>query len=257
MFGAEVVAVDGPETAADAGLRLDRRRDRRRRRPRRDLAARRRSPRPATPSAPSELRAPAAARARHHADAASSPGRSPCRPPTRSPTGWSPSTRVTGEQLRARDLLRNATGTASIFNPNPVVQQGSYSGLKDKNDKDYSRLTAAAAAGHARAADEHQGLPQGHLRRRPGERAGKKVCEPRRRLHRPDPLGRRLRGGDGLLPHRPHARLRRQPRAVAAAAPKPQKVFANAIPDDNSFYSSTTTSWCSAPAGSTTARTPT
>ena len=38
---------------------------------------------------------------------------------------------------------------------------------------------------------------------------------------------------------------------------KPQKVLANAIPDDNSFYSPSTHDRVSAPAASTTARTPT
>jgi len=46
-----------------------------------------------------------------------------------------------GAALRARDLLRHATGIANVFNPNPVVTQGSYAGLRDANDKDSPLLT--------------------------------------------------------------------------------------------------------------------
>ena len=44
--------------------------------------------------------------------------------------------------VRVRDLLREATGTASIFDPNPVVAQGSRSGLADNNDADSPAFTA-------------------------------------------------------------------------------------------------------------------
>jgi hypothetical protein len=41
-----------------------------------------------------------------------------------------------GSIVRIGDLLRHATGSALLYVPNPVVQQGSYAGLKDRDDRD-------------------------------------------------------------------------------------------------------------------------
>jgi len=51
-----------------------------------------------------------------------------------------------GEVVRLRDLLREATGSAAIFDPNPVVAQGSRSGLSDSGDADSSTLTSLRTA---------------------------------------------------------------------------------------------------------------
>jgi hypothetical protein len=46
----------------------------------------------------------------------------------------------TGEILRTRDLLHRA-GKGAIYLPNPVVQQGAYTGLRDNRDRDSTLLT--------------------------------------------------------------------------------------------------------------------
>ena len=48
---------------------------------------------------------------------------------------------ASGEVLSVQDVLMRATGQARIFTPNPVVTQGSYTGLTDNGDANSSRLT--------------------------------------------------------------------------------------------------------------------
>jgi hypothetical protein len=48
----------------------------------------------------------------------------------------------TGRVLRSRDLLRTATASATLFDPNPVVTQGGYTGLRDNRDRDSAQLAA-------------------------------------------------------------------------------------------------------------------
>ena len=111
----------------------------------------------------------------------------------------------------------DATGTATLYNPNPVVEQGGYSGLRDRKDKDSPLLTSLRLPVTLPRITSGKGCLLGHLRRRPARQARrKKVCDRGARLHRRDALERPLRGADGLLPHRPHPRLRRQPRALAS-----------------------------------------
>ena len=47
-----------------------------------------------------------------------------------------------GSALGVRDLLERATGTAALFDSNPVVAQGSRTGLTDASDADSPALTA-------------------------------------------------------------------------------------------------------------------
>ena len=137
------------------------------------------------------------------------------------------------------DMLHRSTGSALIYNPNPVVEQGSYSGLKDRNDKTRAAAHQPARAGHARSADDRQRLPGGPVRRAPGwaRRASRSARPAPTSLDHP-PLGQ-IRGGDGLLPHRPHPRLRSTASALSQrCARSHSRCPADAIPDDNSFYSS-------------------
>jgi hypothetical protein len=48
----------------------------------------------------------------------------------------------TGSTISIRDVLRRLTGSAALFDPNPVVTQGSRAGLADNGDADSSALTA-------------------------------------------------------------------------------------------------------------------
>jgi hypothetical protein len=48
----------------------------------------------------------------------------------------------TGSVVGMRDLLRRVSGSAALYDPNPVVAQGSRAGLADANDSDSPALTA-------------------------------------------------------------------------------------------------------------------
>ena len=48
--------------------------------------------------------------------------------------------------LRVRDLIRRATGSAAVFDPNPVARQRSRSGLADAGDADSALLTSLRTA---------------------------------------------------------------------------------------------------------------
>jgi hypothetical protein len=48
----------------------------------------------------------------------------------------------TAKVVRDRDLLRSATGSGAVFDPNPVEEQSSRSGLSDNNDADSAALTS-------------------------------------------------------------------------------------------------------------------
>ena len=47
-----------------------------------------------------------------------------------------------GEKIRTRDVLWRADLSATLFDPNPVVSQGSYSDLLDAKDRDSTLLTS-------------------------------------------------------------------------------------------------------------------
>ena len=90
-----------------------------------------------------------------------------------------------GEKLRARDLLRHATGSASIFDPNPVVEQGSYRRPQGQEGQGLHAAHPAAPAGDARAAHETaRAASRGTYVDVRVDRAGEEGLQARRRLHR-------------------------------------------------------------------------
>ena len=151
-----------------------------------DLAAARRSPRPAPRRGAERLRAPGerAARRRPRQRAARL-ARSRCRRRSRSPTYVVTVDARTRREAPVARHARTRPAAALDLQPEPGRRAGQLLGLKDRNDKDYALLDLAAAPGDARAA---------HERRRAASRAptstsrlgkkGKKVCAPGRRLHR-------------------------------------------------------------------------
>jgi hypothetical protein len=144
----------------------------------------------------------------------------------------------TGEKLSARDLLWNATGTASLYNPNPVVQQGSYQGLKDRNDKDYPQLTQLLLPLTLERLAGTKGCLKGTYVNVRVTARGKKVCEPGANF---TGLTRSANAFEAVMAYFHIDRTRAYVDGLGLSQPlrsKPQKVFANAIPDDNSFYSS-------------------
>jgi hypothetical protein len=146
-----------------------------------------------------------------------------------------------GKKLHSRNILKHATGSAMIFNPNPVVEQGGYSGLKDKNDKDYALLTnLRVAVTLNNIVDNGKGCLKGALvDARVGE-SGKKVCAPGYDF---TDVTRSDDDFEALMAYFHIDRERTYVDSLGLSQPlrqKAQKVFADAIPDDNSFYSSQT-----------------
>ena len=145
-----------------------------------------------------------------------------------------------GERLRSRDTLMRATGAASIFNPNPVVQQGDYSGLKDKRDRDYALLSSLLVPVPLERLKVTNGCLKGlYVDARVTDR-GKKVCSPGANF---SGLTRSSNKFEAVMAYFHIDRTRFYADSLVLSKPlrrKPQKVFANAITDDNSFYSSMT-----------------
>ena len=146
-----------------------------------------------------------------------------------------------GEKVRSKDLLRNATGSAMLYDPNPVVQQGSYSGLKDKNDKDTSLLTSLRVpVTLERIIDNAKGCLKGqYVQALIGDR-GKKACEPGYDF---TDATRSQDKFEAAMAYFHIDRTRFYADSLNLSEPlrqKRQTVFVNAIPDDNSFYSGQT-----------------
>jgi hypothetical protein len=147
-----------------------------------------------------------------------------------------------GDQLRSRDVLKHqqAAGTASIFNPNPVVEQGGYSGLKDNKDKDSALLTSLLLPVTLERLTSTDGCLKGlYVDARLGKK-GKKVCAPGANF---TALTRSDNEFEAVMAYFHIDRTRFYADSLGLSQPlrsKPQKVLADAIPDDNSSYSSIT-----------------
>jgi hypothetical protein len=145
-----------------------------------------------------------------------------------------------GDELHSRDLLKYATGTASIFNPNPVVEQGGYAGLKDRKDKDSALLTSLLRPATLERLSTTDGCLKGqYVEARLGKK-GKKVCSPGADF---TGLTRSDDEFEAVMAYFHIDRTRFYADSLGLSQPlrsKAQKVFADAIADDNSFYSSMT-----------------
>jgi hypothetical protein len=147
-----------------------------------------------------------------------------------------------GERLSARDLLWRTTASATLFDPNPVVTQGSYAGLLDAKDRDSALLTGLRAPVSLPRITSTKGCLVGtYADARLGKRA-KSVCRPSldfTGVTRSDDRFEALMAYFHIDRTRAYVDSLGLSRSLRA---KPQKVRANAIPADNSFYSSLTQS---------------
>jgi hypothetical protein len=143
----------------------------------------------------------------------------------------------TGERLRVRDLAQHVTGVANIFNPNPVVTQNGYPGLKDNKDKDSSKLTALRVPVTLERLTDTKGCLRGqYVDARLGQK-GTKVCAAGSDF---SDVTRSKSNFEAVMAYFHIDRQRFYADSLGLSQPlrsKPQKVYANAIPDDNSFYS--------------------
>lgn len=153
---------------------------------------------------------------------------------------------TSGAVLSTRNLLQDATGSAKVFTPNPVVWNNGYSGIgttrsADHNDHDTAKLTSLRQ--HVDLFDLKSGqhcLVGTFVEARVGKGKGKSVCksslnwnsvtrsndkfEALEAYSQIDQVASYYKGGLGFT-------------GTANVHPKRQKIIADNFPDDNSFYS--------------------
>lgn len=148
-----------------------------------------------------------------------------------------------GDVLDKRDLLWHATASASVFDPNPVVAQGNnYSGLSDRNDKDSALLTSLQVPVTLERITSTKGCLSGtYVDSRLGRKA-KPVC---RSSFDFSDLTRSDQAFEAVMAYFHIDRTRAYIDSLGLSESlrlKPQRVRSNAIPDDNSYFSSMTRS---------------
>jgi Fungalysin metallopeptidase (M36) len=142
-----------------------------------------------------------------------------------------------GRVVRITDLLRRLTGSAMLYLPNPVTQQGGYSGLSDRKDKDSTLLSGMRQAVALERLTSTQGCLVGQYVSVGLGKERKRVCVPGSDFRS---ITRRSDKFEALMAYywidRTRAYLDGLGLSKALSA-KPQKVRANAIAEDNSFFS--------------------
>lgn len=145
-----------------------------------------------------------------------------------------------GAEIGTRDLLWRATATAMLFDPNPVVTQGAYTGLRDAKDRDSALLTALRVPVSLLRITSSKGCLSGvYVDARLGKRA-KPVCRPSLDFTEVRRSDDRF---EALMSYYHVDRTRAYVESLGLSESlrgKPQRVRANGITDDNSYYSSMT-----------------
>ncbi|HEX5955392.1 MAG TPA: M36 family metallopeptidase, partial [Solirubrobacterales bacterium] len=147
-----------------------------------------------------------------------------------------------GEEISTRDVLWRADLSATLFDPNPVVSQGSYSDLLDAKDRDSTLLTSLRIPVSLPRSTSPEGCLVGvYADARLGKRA-KPVCRPSLDFTGVTRSDDRF---EALMAYFHIDRTRAYVDSLGLSESlraRPQRVRANAIPADNSFYSSMTQS---------------
>jgi hypothetical protein len=149
---------------------------------------------------------------------------------------------LTGEVISERDLTWRATGFAKLYRPNPVVEQGSYVGLRDRGDRDRANLTALRSSVELHGLLGGQSCLRGeHANIRVGQRA-KRVCK--KRASSPLNWNGVKRESDKfealmayLHVHEAQVYLETLDIGNTSIEDGAQRVIANALSADQSFYS--------------------
>jgi Fungalysin metallopeptidase (M36) len=142
-----------------------------------------------------------------------------------------------GTIVRISNMIHNFTGSAMLYVPNPVVEQGSYSGLADRNDRDSGLLTSLRQPVTLERLASANGCLQGQY---VSVGLGKKadpVCAPGANFNS---ITRHSNVFEALMAYYQIDRTRAYLDGLGvshALSPKPQRIRADAIPDDNSFFS--------------------
>ena len=147
-----------------------------------------------------------------------------------------------GEKISTRDVLWRADLSATLFDPNPVVSQGSYSDLLDAKDRDSTLLTSLRVPVSLPRITSPEGCLVGvYADARLGKRV-KPVCRPSLDFTGVTRSDDRF---EALMAYFHIDRTRAYVDSLGLSESlraRPQRVRANAIPADNSFYSSMTQS---------------
>jgi Fungalysin metallopeptidase (M36)/Fungalysin/Thermolysin Propeptide Motif len=147
-----------------------------------------------------------------------------------------------GSIVRVTDMLHRLTGSALLFAPTPVAQQDSYSGLADRNDKDSQLLTNLRVPVTLERLTSARGCLQGQYANVGLGRERKPVCAPVADFNR---FTRHSDKFEAAMAYYWIDRTRAYLDGLGvtgALSPQPQKVSANAIADDNSYFSPRTRS---------------
>lgn len=144
------------------------------------------------------------------------------------------------QRLALRDLLHRADATAAIFDPSPVVTQGSYDGLRDNKDRNSARLTGLRQAVTLPRLRGARGCLRGvYVEAKLGRKA-RRVCSRGRDF---TDLTRSRSRFEAVMSYFHVDRTRAYVDGLGLTErlrAKPQHVRANAIKQDNSFFSSMT-----------------
>jgi Fungalysin metallopeptidase (M36) len=147
-----------------------------------------------------------------------------------------------GDEISTRDVLWRADLSATLFDPNPVVSQGSYSDLLDAKDRDSTLLTSLRVPVTLPRITIPEGCLFGvYADARLGKRA-KPVCRPSLDF---TGVTRSADRFEALMAYFHIDRARAYVDSLGLSESlraRPQRVRVNAIPADNSFYSSMTQS---------------
>jgi Fungalysin metallopeptidase (M36) len=138
--------------------------------------------------------------------------------------------------LGVRDLLRKATGSASLFDPNPLVTHGSSIGLRDRHDQNSPLLQRLRQPAELRRLSDPRGCLRGTYVRVTLGRGERPVCK--RSLHWS--VGRSAERFEALMAylHVDRARVYLESLGISdSLRDRPVVVHANAIRADQSFFS--------------------
>jgi Fungalysin metallopeptidase (M36) len=142
-----------------------------------------------------------------------------------------------GSILRVDDLLHRLTGSAMLYVPNPVAQQGGYDGLADRKDKDSTLLGNLRLPVALERLTSARGCLQGQFASVGLGKRRKSVCLPGANF---TGVTRRSDKFEAAMAYFHIDRTRAYVDGLGLSrglSLKPQKVRVDAIADDNSFFS--------------------
>jgi Fungalysin metallopeptidase (M36) len=142
-----------------------------------------------------------------------------------------------GKIVRIHDLLHYATGSALLYVPNPVVEQGRYAGLKDRDDRDSSLLNSLRQPVTLERLSGTNGCLEGQYVRVTLGRGKTPVCAAGADF---TAFTRHSDKFEALMAYYHIDRTRAYIDSLGLTrglSAKPQKVRADSLTDDNSFFS--------------------